>query len=145
MHCISLTCAFKVTLEEPLASQYLKMAKVWRVEVRDEHIPFLRPLQNTSSGMDGVRLWNIRTKMPLALPPPQNLRGPVTCLKWISHRDEAYDLLCFGTSLGYLVLWRRQSERVSMYHSPQVVATLTRINSNLSTRYWADALAEGVR
>ena len=64
-------------------------------------------------GMDGIRVWDIATKNPAAIPPPQNLRGPVTSIKWVSHRDESQRQLCFGTALGYLVFWRQHTENVS--------------------------------
>ena len=44
------------------------------------------------------------------LTPPvqsQGVRGPVTCITWIQQRDPSKEMLCYGTGLGYLVLWRR--------------------------------------
>jgi hypothetical protein len=35
------------------------------------------------------------------------VRGPVSCLVWVTRRDDILETLCFGTALGYLVFWRQ--------------------------------------
>jgi hypothetical protein len=38
--------------------------------------------------------------------------GPVTAAAWITHRDDPYETLCYGTILGYLVFVRQSSRDV---------------------------------
>ncbi|KAF8575396.1 WD40 repeat-like protein, partial [Ramaria rubella] len=63
-----------------------------------------------SGAGDGVKLWDIQSKTQLTAP-KQNLlaRGPVSCLTWINHRDDPNEHLCYGTALGYLVIWAQNS------------------------------------
>ncbi|KAF8576906.1 WD40 repeat-like protein [Ramaria rubella] len=60
---------------------------------------------------DGVKLWDIQSKTQLTAL-KQNLlaRGPVSCLTWINHRDDPNEHLCYGTALGYLVIWAQNSQ-----------------------------------
>ncbi|KAF8574104.1 hypothetical protein K439DRAFT_1624589 [Ramaria rubella] len=64
----------------------------------------------TSGVGDGVKLWDIQSKTQLTAP-KQNLlaHGPVSCLTWINHRDDPNEHLCYGTALGYLVIWAQNS------------------------------------
>ncbi|KAF8576634.1 WD40 repeat-like protein [Ramaria rubella] len=63
-----------------------------------------------AGGGDSVKLWDIQSKTQLTAP-KQNLlaRGPVSCLTWINHRDDPNEHLCYGTALGYLVIWAQNS------------------------------------
>ena len=51
-------------------------------------------------------MWNV-TNRGLIQAPDHSLvqRGPVRCVLWIIRRQDSFDLLCFGTGLGYLVIW----------------------------------------
>ena len=51
-------------------------------------------------------MWNV-TNRGLIQAPDHSLvqRGPVHCVLWITRRQDSFDLLCFGTGLGYLVIW----------------------------------------
>lgn len=95
-------------------------------------------------GTDGIRIWSMKAKTPLALPPPQNLRGSVTCAKWVSHREESHKLICFGTSLGWFVFWKQQSEHVRMV--PLISGKHAYFGvSNHFKSSWGDVLGEDVR
>ncbi|KAF8573658.1 WD40 repeat-like protein [Ramaria rubella] len=60
---------------------------------------------------DGVKLWDIQSKTQLTAP-KQNLLAcsPVSCLTWINHQDDPNEHLCYGTALGYLVIWAQNSQ-----------------------------------
>ena len=60
-------------------------------------------------GMDGVRLWYMKTWKQLKVP-HQNLaqRGSVTSMLWITRTHDVQEILCHGTANGYLVIWVHQ-------------------------------------
>jgi WD40 repeat protein len=59
-----------------------------------------------SGGSDGVKLWDMKTYDQLMCPKQGHIvRGPISCMLWISRRNEASETLCYGTGLGYLVFW----------------------------------------
>lgn len=61
-------------------------------------------------GQDGVRLWNVATLEELAGPPQkQHLRGPVSCIKWLTSPYDCYETICYGTVLGHLVFLRQRA------------------------------------
>ena len=62
--------------------------------------------------MDELRIWRIDSGTAIITPPPNNLRGPVTADCWLRHQDRNGRLLCFGTALGYVVLWEQYSDHV---------------------------------
>lgn len=35
------------------------------------------------------------------------MHGPVTCLQWLTQRDDPLETLCYGTGLGYFVVCRQ--------------------------------------
>jgi hypothetical protein len=41
------------------------------------------------------------------------VRGPISCIIWVTRRNDAYEALCYGTGLGYMVLWRQNPRDVS--------------------------------
>lgn len=76
------------------------------------------------TGGGGVMIWNLESKQQLPSPPQSiMLRGPITCVNWITQRDDPYNTLCYGTGLGYFVVWRQVSREVS-----QIILMLTPIN-----------------
>lgn len=44
--------------------------------------------------------------------PPQAHRGAATRVAWAIGPDVAYETVCFGTQLGYLVIWRQVDPKV---------------------------------
>ena len=51
-------------------------------------------------------MWNTANRGQIQVPEHSLVqRGAVRCVLWITHRQDAFDLLCFGTGLGYLVIW----------------------------------------
>ncbi|OBZ69752.1 Protein Notchless [Grifola frondosa] len=59
-----------------------------------------------SGGSDGMKLWDVHTQDQLVIPQPiQGMRGPVSCMIWATRRTPPAHLLCFGTGLGYMVIW----------------------------------------
>lgn len=47
------------------------------------------------------------------IPPTQNqgILGPVSCMMWIPQRDPSKEILCYGTVLGYVGVWRQGEQR----------------------------------
>ena len=61
------------------------------------------------SGYDGLRLWDLTKMIELAKPShAQNPQDPITCAAWITPKDDSKELLCCGTGLGYLLLWKQR-------------------------------------
>ena len=67
-------------------------------------------------GSDGIKLWDVNARTQLTSP-HQNLimRGPISCMMWITRDDDWEETLCYGTGLGYLNIWRLNSRDVSMH------------------------------
>ena|SRR3981189_2383231 len=66
---------------------------------------------------DGVRIWNMKTMKELhSLPHSRFYRGPVSCIEWITCRDDMLETLAFGTGLGWLEIWREVSVMVRSQH-----------------------------
>ena len=56
--------------------------------------------------MDGVRLWDMMTELGIdTLGQDPVHRGPVSCIIRVTHPDELREVLCYGTGLGYLMVW----------------------------------------
>jgi WD40 repeat protein len=53
-------------------------------------------------------MWDLQTKVELRKPcQTRNTRDPITCAVWLTLEDERNDILCCGTGLGYLLLWKQ--------------------------------------
>ncbi|TFK59710.1 WD40 repeat-like protein [Pluteus cervinus] len=60
-----------------------------------------------SANSDGVQLWSAQELKPLRTP-AQPQRGIATTLAW-SSESRLGETLCFGTQLGFLVIWREDT------------------------------------
>lgn len=66
-----------------------------------------------SGGTDGVRIWDLKTFQEITIPQqPLQERGQVSCVLWITHRNETFDTLCYGNALGYLVFLQHRPAEV---------------------------------
>ena len=62
-------------------------------------------------GMDRVRLWSIEGGVQIRTPEQGFvLRGPPSCMVWAKCKDDARNVLVFGTAKGQLVFWRESQE-----------------------------------
>lgn len=53
-------------------------------------------------------MWDLQNKVELRKPSQtRNARDPITCAAWVTLKDEISDILCCGTGLGYLLLWKQ--------------------------------------
>jgi hypothetical protein len=67
-----------------------------------------------AEGSDGVKLWDVKACTQLVSPRQGHVvRGPTSCILWLTRRNEAGETLCYGTGLGYVVIWRQNSRDVS--------------------------------
>ena len=68
-----------------------------------------------TKGSDGVKLWDIKMCVQLAGPKQGHVvRGPISCILWVTHRGDTHETLCYSTGLGYLVFWRQNARDVSV-------------------------------
>ncbi|KAI6104782.1 WD40-repeat-containing domain protein [Pisolithus croceorrhizus] len=62
-----------------------------------------------SGGCGGLRLWDLEKKVELRKPnQTRNPQDPITCIAWLTPKDDNKELLCGGTGLGYLFLWKKR-------------------------------------
>jgi WD40 repeat protein len=60
----------------------------------------------STKGWEGLKLWDMRTQAEIDTPGQDPIRrGPVSCVKWVTRPDELREILCYGTGLGYLIVW----------------------------------------
>ncbi|KAI6132501.1 WD40-repeat-containing domain protein [Pisolithus croceorrhizus] len=61
-----------------------------------------------SGGCDGLRLWDLEKKIELRRPSQtRNPQDPITCITWLTPKDDNKEFLCSGTGLGHLFLWKK--------------------------------------
>jgi hypothetical protein len=87
------------------------MEDILRVEVRPNWN--VNGITDNSTGSDGLRLWHVDSLREIQTPPkrPKQL-GQVTAVRWLSIRNDPRLIVCFGTTLGCLCLWRQSSKDV---------------------------------
>lgn len=72
--------------------------------------------QQQSIGTDGIRVWNLQLLQEIQVPQqPYHEKGQVTCTCWITRRNEAFDTLCYGNALGWLVFLQHRPTEVKIY------------------------------
>jgi hypothetical protein len=59
-------------------------------------------------GCDGVRFWNLKTMKEVCSPRPSVYHGQITCVAWVTCRDDHDELLCYTTALGYIGFIRQR-------------------------------------
>jgi phage terminase large subunit GpA-like protein len=65
-------------------------------------------------GADGIKVWDMKTYGELAIPQqPFHARAQVSCTAWITRRNEAFDTICYGNALGWLVFLQHRPNEVS--------------------------------
>lgn len=76
-------------------------------------ISFLRYSYIVRQGGDGVYVWDLQAKKLIGtLQQNHAVRGPTTCVIWLT-RGETPEIVCQGTGLGYISVWRRSLGDVS--------------------------------
>ncbi|KIJ06800.1 hypothetical protein PAXINDRAFT_158620 [Paxillus involutus ATCC 200175] len=62
-----------------------------------------------SGGFDSLRMWDLQGQIQLAKPSQmRNPRDPVTCAVWLMGKNNVQEMLCCGTGLGYLIIWKQR-------------------------------------
>ena len=70
---------------------------------------------NCNAGGDGIGIWDLRNYKHLSwLSKNRSYHGPVTCMNWITRKEDPFNTLAYGTGLGYLEIWRQISSAVSL-------------------------------
>jgi len=68
----------------------------------------------TKAGADGVKVWDLKTRKQITVPQqPFNERSQVSCVCWVTRRNETVDALCYGNGLGFLVFLQHRATEVS--------------------------------
>ncbi|KIK12695.1 hypothetical protein PISMIDRAFT_50643, partial [Pisolithus microcarpus 441] len=63
----------------------------------------------TSGGCNGLRLWDLEKRVEVRQPSQtRNLQDPITCIAWLTPKDNSKELLCGGTGLGLLFIWSKR-------------------------------------
>ena len=64
-------------------------------------------------GCDGLKIWDLKNSKELEVPQLNTgERGQVSCVFWITRQNEVYDTLCYGNSLGFLVILQHSATGV---------------------------------
>ena len=62
------------------------------------------------TAFDGLKLWDLKNKTEIRRPSQtRNPRDPITCVAWLACKDDGKEMLCCGTGLGYLLVWKQNS------------------------------------
>jgi hypothetical protein len=65
-------------------------------------------------GEDGVKIWNLKTWKQITIPQqPVNKLSEVSCVCWVTRRNETVDTLCYGNGAGFLVFLQHNANEVS--------------------------------
>ena len=66
------------------------------------------------AGEDGVKVWNLKTRKQITIPQqPVNKLSEVSCVCWVTRRNETVDTLCYGNGAGFLVFLQHHATEVS--------------------------------
>ena len=66
------------------------------------------------AGEDGVKIWNLKTRKQITIPQqPVNILSEVSCVCWVTRRNETVDTLCYGNGAGFLVFLQHHATEVS--------------------------------
>ena len=67
-------------------------------------------------GIDGLRMWDLQRQVQAPKPSQmRNPRDPVTCVAWLTRKDDIQETLCAGTGLGYIIIWRQHTDAVTEF------------------------------
>lgn len=71
----------------------------------------LRP--DNRLGDEGTKIWDLKAwKEVPTKARKHDFRDPVSSVAWVTAANDDRETLCFGTGLGYLILWRQQAKQV---------------------------------
>ncbi|KIK56798.1 hypothetical protein GYMLUDRAFT_61829 [Collybiopsis luxurians FD-317 M1] len=62
---------------------------------------------SNSTGVDGLRIWDLATRKQLGAPSKAGSQGATTAVTWVSCSDDPDEAVFFGTQSGSLVCWRQ--------------------------------------
>lgn len=91
-------------------------------------------------GTDGVHVWDIKTLEEIHVPKqPLQEHGQVSYMCWITRKSEAFDTLCYGNALGYLIFLQHHPTEVSKQKF-LILQRLSPIKSDASNKFTQSAL-----
>jgi hypothetical protein len=62
-------------------------------------------------GADGVKIWDLQTAKQITVP-RQPFDSQVSCVCWVTRRNETVDTLCYGNGVGFLVFLQHRASEV---------------------------------
>ena len=66
------------------------------------------------AGKDGVKIWNLKTWKQITIAQqPANKLSEVSCVCWVTRRNETVDTLCYSNGAGFLVFLQHHESEVS--------------------------------
>ena len=66
--------------------------------------------QHLVLGDNGTHIWNLKTGQIVRIPADAGSRGATTALVWVIRQDDPDEALVFGTTSGYFVFWKKQTD-----------------------------------
>lgn len=61
-----------------------------------------------------MRVWNVRSLNQLPVPLYSTIqRGDICSVLWVTKLNDAREIICCGTALGYVVIWTQYTDPVS--------------------------------
>jgi hypothetical protein len=84
-------------------------------------------------GRDGVKIWDLISLQEIPGPiQTSQARGQTSSLAWATRVEDECERLCYGTGLGYMVIWRRDKE-------VRKLITLSNLNSRMLQNIFEEA------
>ncbi|KAF8960568.1 hypothetical protein BDZ97DRAFT_1760683 [Flammula alnicola] len=62
-----------------------------------------------------MKVWDLKTRKEIRVPQqPSHERSQVSCVCWVTRRNETMDMLCYGNGLGFLVFLQHRPSEVGL-------------------------------
>ena len=65
------------------------------------------------AGDDGVKIWDLKTMTEVPVPEQAAYeKAQISCVRWITRKNEPFDTLVYGNALGFLVFLQQRPTEV---------------------------------
>ena len=68
----------------------------------------LETVCNRRKGDEILRIWDMKTRLPVKTPKYHQAYGQVTSVVWMARATENRNIIAFGTGLGWIVVWKHE-------------------------------------
>ncbi|KAF9233649.1 WD40-repeat-containing domain protein [Melanogaster broomeanus] len=63
-----------------------------------------------------LRMWDLWRQVQATKPSQmRNPHDPITCVAWLTHKNDIQEILCGGTGLRYVILWRQRADATTKF------------------------------